>query len=110
CRVRTTRSPRRSPATGSGTATSSRRAATTGSRSAGRPAVRTGLPRRGFAIVVAATGWLYLIRPYTAFSGPTIFDALPLDELSRHSAVPLPVFVSVWASAAVLLALLARFT
>src|SRR5207244_12884811 len=35
-------------------------------------------------------------------------DALPLDELSRHSGVSLLLFVAVWAPAGLLLGLLAR--
>src|SRR5947199_1684418 len=56
-----------------------------------------------FAIVVAATGWLYVIQPHSRLPGPAVADALPLDELSRRSAVPLLVFLSVWAAAAALL-------
>jgi lysyl-tRNA synthetase class 2 len=59
------------------------------------------------AIVVAATGWLYLIQPKHALPGPPVGDALPLDELSRRSAVPLLVFLVVWGVAAVLLGLVA---
>ena len=36
-----------------------------------------------FAIVVAATGWLYLIQPHSKLPGPPVADSLPLDELSR---------------------------
>src|SRR5207253_6135003 len=60
------------------------------------------------AIVVAATGWLYEIRPHVALPGPPIPDSLPLDELSRHAAVPLLVFLAVWGTAALLLGLVAR--
>jgi lysyl-tRNA synthetase, class II len=59
------------------------------------------------AIVIAASGWLYLIQPRHALPGPPVGDALPLDELSRRSAVPLLVFVAVWGTAAVLLGLVA---
>jgi len=59
-------------------------------------------------IVLAAFGWLYLIQPSGVVPGPPLPDALPLDELSRRSAVPLLVFVAVWSGAAVLLGLLAR--
>jgi hypothetical protein len=48
------------------------------------------------AIVIAASGWLYLIQPRDALPGPPVGDALPLDELSRRSAVPLLVFLAVW--------------
>jgi lysyl-tRNA synthetase class 2 len=57
------------------------------------------------AIVVAASGWLYLIQPSHAVPGPPVGDALPLDELSRRSAVPLLVFLAVWGTAALLLGL-----
>jgi lysyl-tRNA synthetase, class II len=62
----------------------------------------------GLAIVVAASGWLYLVVPRTDDLGPRIGDALPLDELSGRSAAPLVLFVGVWAAAAVLLGLIAR--
>lgn len=61
-----------------------------------------------FAVVVAATGWLYIVRPHSHLPGPPVTDALPLDELSSHSAVPLLVFVGVWATAALLLAAIVR--
>src|SRR5207302_956945 len=48
------------------------------------------------AIVIAASGWLYVIQPRHAVAGPPVGDALPLDELSRRSAVPLLVFLAVW--------------
>jgi lysyl-tRNA synthetase, class II len=62
----------------------------------------------GFAIVLAASGWLYLVGPGVRLPGPTVGEALPLDELARHSAVPLVLFVAVWGTAAVSLGLLAR--
>ena len=65
-------------------------------------------PLAGLAIVVAATGWLYLIRPHVSLPGPAVGDALPLDELSKHSGVSLLLFVAVWAPAGLLLGLLAR--
>src|SRR5919201_2874780 len=58
-----------------------------------------------FAIVIAATGWLYLIQPHSALPGTAVADALPLDELSQRSAVPLLVFLAVWLTAALLLGL-----
>jgi lysyl-tRNA synthetase class 2 len=61
----------------------------------------------GFAIVVAASGWLYVIQPHSKLPGPSVPDALPLDELSRRSAVPLIVFLAVWGTAALLLGLVA---
>src|SRR2546428_7327425 len=59
-------------------------------------------------VIAAATGWLYLIQPHSALPGPPVTDALPLDELSRRSAVPLLVFLAVWITAALLLGLIAR--
>ena len=56
-----------------------------------------------FAIVIAATGWLYVIQPQSALPGPAVADALPLDELSRRSAVPLLIFLAVWVTASLLL-------
>src|SRR5438132_11743525 len=56
-----------------------------------------------FALVVAATGWLYVVQPHFALPGPAVADALPLDELSRRSAVPMIVFLAVWGTAALLL-------
>src|SRR5919204_5511032 len=61
-----------------------------------------------FAIVIAATGWLYLIQPHSALPGTAVPDALPLDELSRRSAAPLLVFLAVWLTAALLLGLVVR--
>jgi lysyl-tRNA synthetase class 2 len=61
-----------------------------------------------FAVVVAAMGWLYVIQPHSALPGPPVHDALPLDELSRRSAVPLLVFLAVWGAAAGLLGWIAR--
>jgi len=62
----------------------------------------------GLAVVLAATGWTYLLRPHAALPGPGVADALPLDELSKHSGVTLPVFLLVWTVAAALLGLTAR--
>src|SRR5262249_56681791 len=61
-----------------------------------------------FAVVVAAIGWLYVIQPHSAVPGPPVPDALPLDELSRRSAVPLVVFLLVWGAAAGLLGFVAH--
>jgi lysyl-tRNA synthetase class 2 len=72
---------------------------------AGRAAL---LSLLGFGVVLAASGWLYVIQPHSVVPGPAISDALPLDELSRRSAVPLVIFLVVWAAAAVLLGALAR--
>ena len=77
-----------------------------------RSLVRTGAAGTlAFAIVVAASGWLYLIRPWTAHvPGPLVRDALPLDELARHAKAPLIVFLAVWLVAGALLATLVRLT
>ena len=61
----------------------------------------------GIAVAAAATGWLYLLRP-AGFPGPRIGQALPLDELAKHSAVPLVLFVLVWSVAGLALGLIAR--
>jgi len=63
----------------------------------------------GLCLLVAATGWLYVLRPVVSAPGPLVHDALPLDELSRHGSVAVPVFVLVWGAAALLLGLLARW-
>ena len=73
-----------------------------------RPVALALAPVAGLAIVASASGWLYLLRPHMSLPGPIVGDALPLDELSRHSAVPLIAFVAVWSAAAALLGLLAR--
>jgi lysyl-tRNA synthetase class 2 len=59
-------------------------------------------------VVLAAPGWLYVIQPRHAVPGPQLPTALPLDELSRRSAVPLVIFVAVWVAAGLALGLLAR--
>ena len=63
----------------------------------------------GLGVLVAATGWLYLLRPGVSALGPPVHDALALDELSRHGSVPGVVFLLVWGVAALLLGLLARW-
>jgi lysyl-tRNA synthetase class 2 len=69
--------------------------------------------RRAFAFPVsllaalAATGWLYLVRP--GIPGPKVGEALPLDELSKHAAAPLAWYLLVWAGAAVLIGAYARW-
>ena len=60
-------------------------------------------------VLIAATGWLYVFYPKVSLPGPTIRDALPLDELSKHSTAPLLLFVGIWAAAALLLGSLTRF-
>jgi lysyl-tRNA synthetase, class II len=59
------------------------------------------------AVTVAATGWLYLLRPLASFR-PRIGDALPLDELARRGATSLVLFVAVWLAAGLLLGLISR--
>ena len=41
--------------------------------------------------------------------GPVVHDALALDELSHHGAVSIVLFLAVWAVAAALLGLVARW-
>ena len=62
-----------------------------------------------FGVLVAADGWLYAARPLVSISGPSVHDALALDELSHRASVPLALYTAVWAAAAVLLGLLARW-
>ncbi|HZT17584.1 MAG TPA: phosphatidylglycerol lysyltransferase domain-containing protein [Gaiellaceae bacterium] len=59
------------------------------------------------AVALAATGWLYVVRP--PLPGPRVGEALPLDELSKHAASPLLWYVAVWGVAAVALGLYARW-
>ena len=61
------------------------------------------------AVLVAASGWLYVARPVVTLPGPVVHDALPLDELSHHGSVPLLLYLGVWGIAAALLGLLARW-
>ncbi|HEX6490008.1 MAG TPA: phosphatidylglycerol lysyltransferase domain-containing protein [Gaiellaceae bacterium] len=61
-----------------------------------------------FAVVVAAQGWLYALRPHLAGLGPRIHDALPLDELPRHDSVSLLLFLCIWGAAGLLVGILAR--
>src|SRR5581483_905161 len=124
---RTAASPPSSRGFGSRTASSSGAAAITGRSGATTPSRRSPSPPATWTVrsvarvagatagsvaavcvLLAATGWLYLIRPYLGAGGPRVGDALPLDELSRHGAVPLLPFVAVWSAAALALALLAR--
>jgi lysyl-tRNA synthetase, class II len=60
------------------------------------------------AVLFAVTGWLYLVGHEGGASALPVGDALPLDELSRHSSVPLLVFVGVWSVAAAVLGCIAR--
>jgi len=61
----------------------------------------------GLAVLVATSGWLYLVRP-VGLPGPRIGEALPLDELSRRSSLSLLEFVAAWALGALMLGLIAR--
>jgi lysyl-tRNA synthetase class 2 len=58
------------------------------------------------ATALAATGWLYLV--HVPLPGPRLGEALPLDELAKHSSAPLAWFVLVWIVAALALGLYAR--
>jgi len=60
-------------------------------------------------VVVAATGWLYVLRPLVSPPGPPLHDALALDELSRHGSVSILLYLLVWGAAAGILGLLARW-
>lgn len=60
----------------------------------------------GLTVLLAASGWIYLLRPGSG--GPRVADAVPLDELPHHAAVSLPLFVGVWAVAALALGSLTR--
>ena len=60
-------------------------------------------------VLLAATGWLYVVRPAASLPGPAVRDALALDELSRHGSASVWLYVLVWAAAAALLGLLARW-
>jgi lysyl-tRNA synthetase class 2 len=75
-------------------------------RSVARTAVAAVL---SLAVLVAAAGWLYDGRRILPSAGPSVRDALALDELSRRASVPLVLYVGVWVCAAVLLGLLARW-
>ena len=48
--------------------------------------------------LLAATGWLYVVRA-GGLPGPRVREALPLDELAKHSSSPLLLFVAVWVAA-----------
>src|SRR5581483_7203296 len=130
CAHRTPPSPRGSARSTSRTGSERSTAATTGRSGARTPSPPTLRPPPGWpmarrllrsralriatsatlapAVVVAATGWLYLLRPVGRL-GPGVHDALALDELSRRATSPLVLYVVVWAAAAVLVGLLARF-
>ena len=59
------------------------------------------------AAALAATGWLYVA--HLGVAGPRVGEALPLDELSKHSAAPLLWYLAVWGTAALLVGLYARW-
>jgi len=60
------------------------------------------------AVVIAATGWLYASRGLLDLS-PRVGEALPLDELARHSSVSLLTFAVIWGVAACLLGAIVRW-
>jgi len=60
------------------------------------------------AVALAATGWLYTVRGASDLR-PLVGEALPLDELARHSSVPLLTFTVVWAVAALFLGMILRW-
>ncbi|HSC50507.1 MAG TPA: phosphatidylglycerol lysyltransferase domain-containing protein [Gaiellaceae bacterium] len=62
----------------------------------------------GLLVLLAAAGWLYLLRPSAAGLRPAVPEALPLDELAHKAGVSVVAFFAVWGSAALLLGLLAR--
>lgn len=66
----------------------------------------------GFALLITlftVTGWLYWIRiDVTKWPGPSVGDALPLDELPGHSSVPFVVFIVAFAIGFLLLGMTAR--
>src|SRR5262249_25965897 len=75
---------------------------------AGLVAARVAAVPAGVGIVVAATGWLYVVTPHVHLPGPKGGGALPLDQLARHSAAPLPPVLLAWGGAALALGSLAR--
>jgi lysyl-tRNA synthetase, class II len=74
-------------------------------RSAARALSATTL---ALGVIAAATGWLYVLRPHVGLPGPSVHDALALDELPHRAGVSLLLYVGVWTVAAVLLAVIAR--
>ena len=77
------------------------------------PALRAGRSSAAallsFGVVVAATGWLYVLRPSASLPGPRFADALALDELSHRGSVSVPLFLAAWLAAALLLGLIGRW-
>ena len=76
-------------------------------RRAGHAAAIAGAVLVGLALAASATGILYVARG-VSLPGPVVRDALPLDELPRHDAVPLVLFLALWTPIALILAALAR--
>src|SRR5579862_9526026 len=69
-------------------------------RVAGRAAELLVAGLLALSVVVGAVGLLYLLRPrVTGWPGPILHEALPLDQLAAHDAVPLLAFVLVWLGA-----------
>ena len=62
----------------------------------------------GLLVVIAATGWLYLLRPGLTGVRPSVPDALPLDELANKGGVAVLGFAAAWLAAGLLLGTLAR--
>jgi hypothetical protein len=52
------------------------------------------------SLVTVGTGLLYLLTPLAPRVGPSVSDALPLDELPGHAGAPILLFALVWAAAA----------
>jgi lysyl-tRNA synthetase class 2 len=69
---------------------------------------RLALPPLLVAVAFATSGWLYLVHPGD-IPGPRVALALPLDELAKHASVPLLWYGAVWAAAAAVLGLAARW-
>ncbi len=69
---------------------------------------RLALPPIVLAVAFAVTGWFYAIR-LGDVPGPRVAEALPLDDLAKHSSVSLLWFLAVWAAAAALFGLAARW-
>ncbi len=60
-------------------------------------------------VTTVATGGLYWLRASVAhWPGPSVADALPLDELPGHAGVPVVVYLAVFAVAAAALGLVTR--
>jgi len=62
----------------------------------------------GLAVLLAAAGWLYLVRPELGGLRPVVPDALPLDELPNKAGVSLLGFAATWLAAGLLLGVLSR--